>query len=235
VRHSRSRHERVRRRDGRPSRPRQSRGGDRRRPLPPRRSEAPALRARPRTRRGRPRARAALNPGGDGNVALNLPDNRGDLALPLPGSGHAASARRHRVEGAMSEIMIRCPETGNEISTGIHCDGTSFEQLPFLVSPSELSAVREAAQLVESRGLARRSQRPPAPGRLDTLRARRADERASSAARPRAVSAGYGARLTRSRPLPGSSSGFSRGLRGVSRGGLRILTPSPGETVETPR
>jgi hypothetical protein len=34
----------------------------------------------------------------------------------------------------MSEIMIRCPETGNEISTGIHCDGRSFEQLPFLVA-----------------------------------------------------------------------------------------------------
>jgi hypothetical protein len=26
----------------------------------------------------------------------------------------------------MSEIMIRCPETGNEISTGIHCDRNSF-------------------------------------------------------------------------------------------------------------
>lgn len=34
----------------------------------------------------------------------------------------------------MNEIMIRCPETGNEISTGIHCDNESFGQLPFIVS-----------------------------------------------------------------------------------------------------
>ena len=34
----------------------------------------------------------------------------------------------------MSEIMIRCPESGNEISTGIYCDGKSFAELPFIVT-----------------------------------------------------------------------------------------------------
>jgi hypothetical protein len=34
----------------------------------------------------------------------------------------------------MGEIMIRCPETGNEVSTGIYCDGKSFGELPFIVS-----------------------------------------------------------------------------------------------------
>jgi hypothetical protein len=34
----------------------------------------------------------------------------------------------------MSEIMIRCPESGSEISTGIACDGATFRFLPFLVS-----------------------------------------------------------------------------------------------------
>jgi hypothetical protein len=34
----------------------------------------------------------------------------------------------------MREIMIMCPETGNEIPTGIGCDGESFSRLPFIVS-----------------------------------------------------------------------------------------------------
>jgi tRNA(Arg) A34 adenosine deaminase TadA len=34
----------------------------------------------------------------------------------------------------MSEIMIRCPESGSEISTGIDCDSATFRFLPFLVS-----------------------------------------------------------------------------------------------------
>jgi hypothetical protein len=34
----------------------------------------------------------------------------------------------------MSMIMIRCPETGAEISTEIECDGESFKKLPFLIT-----------------------------------------------------------------------------------------------------
>lgn len=34
----------------------------------------------------------------------------------------------------MSEIMIRCPETGSEISTGIGCNSETFAQLPFVIS-----------------------------------------------------------------------------------------------------
>jgi hypothetical protein len=34
----------------------------------------------------------------------------------------------------MREIMVKCPETGKEISTGIWCDGESFSRLPFIVS-----------------------------------------------------------------------------------------------------
>jgi hypothetical protein len=34
----------------------------------------------------------------------------------------------------MREIMVRCPETGKEIPTGIWCDGESFARLPFIVS-----------------------------------------------------------------------------------------------------
>lgn len=34
----------------------------------------------------------------------------------------------------MSKIMIRCPESGSEISTGIDCDGGTFDALPFVVS-----------------------------------------------------------------------------------------------------
>ena len=34
----------------------------------------------------------------------------------------------------MREIMVKCPESGNEISTGIWCDGESFSRLPFIVS-----------------------------------------------------------------------------------------------------
>jgi hypothetical protein len=37
----------------------------------------------------------------------------------------------------MSEIRIRCPETGSEISTGIECDGVTFGQLPFIISQVE--------------------------------------------------------------------------------------------------
>jgi len=70
----------------------------------------------------------------DHNVALNLPDDCGDFALSLLGSCHIAGGRRRRIEVTMSEIMIRCPETGNEISTGIHCDRNSFGQLPFIVT-----------------------------------------------------------------------------------------------------
>jgi hypothetical protein len=34
----------------------------------------------------------------------------------------------------MSKIMIRCPESGSQISTGIDCDGATFDLLPFVVS-----------------------------------------------------------------------------------------------------
>jgi hypothetical protein len=34
----------------------------------------------------------------------------------------------------MSVIMTRCPETGSEISTGIECDGETFDKLPFVIA-----------------------------------------------------------------------------------------------------
>jgi hypothetical protein len=34
----------------------------------------------------------------------------------------------------MSVIMIRCPETGCEISTEVECDSKSFSRLPFVVA-----------------------------------------------------------------------------------------------------
>jgi hypothetical protein len=34
----------------------------------------------------------------------------------------------------MSVIMIRCPETGSEISTGIECEDDDFRRLPFVIT-----------------------------------------------------------------------------------------------------
>jgi hypothetical protein len=34
----------------------------------------------------------------------------------------------------MSVIMIRCPETGRDISTNIECDRETFEDLPFIIA-----------------------------------------------------------------------------------------------------
>ena len=34
----------------------------------------------------------------------------------------------------MSMIMIRCLETGSEISTGIECEGDDFRSLPFVIT-----------------------------------------------------------------------------------------------------
>jgi hypothetical protein len=34
----------------------------------------------------------------------------------------------------MSMIMIRCPETGSEISTGIECEDEDFRSLPFVIT-----------------------------------------------------------------------------------------------------
>jgi hypothetical protein len=34
----------------------------------------------------------------------------------------------------MSVIMIRCPETGSEISTGIECEDDDFKKLPFVIT-----------------------------------------------------------------------------------------------------
>jgi hypothetical protein len=34
----------------------------------------------------------------------------------------------------MSMIMIRCPETGSEISTGIECEDADFRSLPFVIT-----------------------------------------------------------------------------------------------------
>jgi len=34
----------------------------------------------------------------------------------------------------MSVIMIRCPETGSEISTGIECEDDDFRSLPFVIT-----------------------------------------------------------------------------------------------------
>jgi hypothetical protein len=34
----------------------------------------------------------------------------------------------------MSLIMIRCPQTGSEISTGIECEDDDFKKLPFVVT-----------------------------------------------------------------------------------------------------
>lgn len=34
----------------------------------------------------------------------------------------------------MGEIMIKCPKTGDAISTGIHCDRANFLQVPLFVS-----------------------------------------------------------------------------------------------------
>ena len=34
----------------------------------------------------------------------------------------------------MSVIMIRCPKTGREISTGIECEGDDFKKLPFVIA-----------------------------------------------------------------------------------------------------
>ena len=34
----------------------------------------------------------------------------------------------------MSMIMIRCPQTGIEVSTEIECDGESFAKLPFVIT-----------------------------------------------------------------------------------------------------
>jgi hypothetical protein len=34
----------------------------------------------------------------------------------------------------MSVIMIRCPETGSETSTGIECEGDDFRSLPFVIT-----------------------------------------------------------------------------------------------------
>lgn len=34
----------------------------------------------------------------------------------------------------MSMIMIRCPETGREISTGIECEDDDFRKLPFVIT-----------------------------------------------------------------------------------------------------
>ena len=34
----------------------------------------------------------------------------------------------------MSTIMIRCPETGSAISTGIECEDDDFKKLPFVIT-----------------------------------------------------------------------------------------------------
>ena len=34
----------------------------------------------------------------------------------------------------MSVIMIRCPETGLDISTNIECDSETFQSLPFIIA-----------------------------------------------------------------------------------------------------
>jgi hypothetical protein len=34
----------------------------------------------------------------------------------------------------MSMIMIRCPETDSEISTGIECEDDDFKKLPFVIT-----------------------------------------------------------------------------------------------------
>jgi len=34
----------------------------------------------------------------------------------------------------MSMIMIRCPATGSEISTGIECEDDDFTKLPFVIT-----------------------------------------------------------------------------------------------------
>jgi hypothetical protein len=36
----------------------------------------------------------------------------------------------------MSVIMIRCPQTGREISTGIECEAETFNTIPFVVAQS---------------------------------------------------------------------------------------------------
>jgi hypothetical protein len=37
-------------------------------------------------------------------------------------------------EHGMNVIMIRCPETGSEISTGIECEDDDFRSLPFVIT-----------------------------------------------------------------------------------------------------
>jgi hypothetical protein len=34
----------------------------------------------------------------------------------------------------MSMIMIRCPETGSAVSTGIECEDNDFRSLPFVIT-----------------------------------------------------------------------------------------------------
>jgi hypothetical protein len=34
----------------------------------------------------------------------------------------------------MSVIMIRCPKTGDEVSTGIECENDDFKKLPFVIT-----------------------------------------------------------------------------------------------------
>jgi hypothetical protein len=40
----------------------------------------------------------------------------------------------------MSVIMIRCPETGSEISTGIECEVDDFRRLPFVITQTNCSS-----------------------------------------------------------------------------------------------
>jgi len=46
--------------------------------------------------------------------------------------------------------MVKCPETGKEISTGIWCDGESFSWLPLVPSGMWLEFLRRDLQQFEA-------------------------------------------------------------------------------------
>jgi hypothetical protein len=51
-------------------------------------------------------------------------------------------------------VMVRCPTTGRELSTGVEMDTATFERLPDIHSRIQVSALPCGSQLVNSRSLA---------------------------------------------------------------------------------
>ena len=52
-------------------------------------------------------------------------------------------------------VMVRCPTTGRELSTGIEMDAATFEQLPEYSLANNVSRLQARPYLVNARGMAR--------------------------------------------------------------------------------